>query len=74
MKTSRSTLTRQSKQGPSKKPKPEIRDDNDSRQNKEDGYRNKTSRKGDRKRLQNEGKKRTAKKLKLLKQQVSEAI
>jgi hypothetical protein len=34
MKTSRSTLTRQSKQGNSKKPKPEIRDDMDSRKKK----------------------------------------
>jgi hypothetical protein len=35
MKTSRSTTNKQSKQGISKKPRPEIRDDMDSRQNKE---------------------------------------
>ncbi len=35
MKTSRSTTTKQSKQGLSKKPRPEIRDDMDSRENKE---------------------------------------
>jgi hypothetical protein len=35
MKTSRSTTNKQSKQGSSKKPRPEIRDDMDSRQNKE---------------------------------------
>lgn len=34
MKTSRSTTTKQSKQGPSKKPRPEIRDDMDSRKTK----------------------------------------
>ena len=35
MKTSRSTVTKQSKQGLSKKPRPEIRDDIDSRHVKE---------------------------------------
>ncbi|HEY1040118.1 MAG TPA: hypothetical protein VGF30_11970 [Bacteroidia bacterium] len=35
MKTSRSTTTKQNKQGPSKKPRPEIRDDMDSRHVKE---------------------------------------
>jgi len=34
MKTSRSTVTKQSKQGASKKPRPEIRDDMDSRSGK----------------------------------------
>ena len=34
MKSSRSTLTQQNKQGNSKKPKPEIRDDMDSRSGK----------------------------------------
>ncbi|MCE3259588.1 MAG: hypothetical protein K0S12_1229 [Bacteroidetes bacterium] len=65
MKTSRSTVTKQNKQGNSKKPRPEIRDDTDSRQNKEGGYIKKTSKKGDRKKLQrDDGKKTTAKKLK----------
>ena len=35
MKSSRSTTNKQSKQGPSHIPKPEIRDDLDSRKNKE---------------------------------------
>lgn len=35
MKTARSTTTKQNKQGFSKKPRPEIRDDMDSRENKE---------------------------------------
>ncbi|MCD6066948.1 MAG: hypothetical protein K0S33_1774 [Bacteroidetes bacterium] len=35
MKTSRSTTNKQSKQGMSKKPRPEIRDDMDSRHTKE---------------------------------------
>ena len=35
MKTARSTTTKQNKQGPSKKPRPEIRDDIDSRHVKE---------------------------------------
>jgi hypothetical protein len=39
MKTSRSTTTKQSKQGPSKKPRPEIRDDMDSRKSKEAGFK-----------------------------------
>lgn len=52
MKTSRSTTNKQSKQGISKKPKPEIRDDMDSRENKEKGYTNKTSKKGDTKKVQ----------------------
>jgi len=49
MKTSRSSLTRQSKQGMSHKPRPEIRDDIDSRKNKEAGYKGDLSKKGDRK-------------------------
>lgn len=39
MKTSRSTTNKQSKQGMSKKPRPEIRDDMDSRERKEAGYK-----------------------------------
>lgn len=35
MKTARSTTTKQNKQGFNKKPRPEIRDDMDSRKNKE---------------------------------------
>jgi hypothetical protein len=38
MKSSRSTNNKQSKQGISKKPRPEIRDDLDSRKQKEEGY------------------------------------
>lgn len=49
MKTSRNTVTKQSKQGNSKKPRPEIRDDMDSRQSKEEGYRGDKSKKGDKK-------------------------
>jgi hypothetical protein len=49
MKTSRSTETRQSKQGISRKPRPEIRDDIDSRKRKEAGYTGDKSKKGDRK-------------------------
>jgi hypothetical protein len=51
MKTSRSTLTKQNKQGPSKKPRPEIRDDIDSRKQKEAGYTGDKSKKGDRKKM-----------------------
>ncbi|HKR05504.1 MAG TPA: hypothetical protein VJY62_12790 [Bacteroidia bacterium] len=47
MKTSRSTVSKQSKQGISKKPRPEIRDDMDSRKEKEPGYRGDKSKKGD---------------------------
>ena len=39
MKTSRNTTNKQSKQGASKKPRPEIRDDMDSRERKENGYK-----------------------------------
>ncbi|MFY9308010.1 MAG: hypothetical protein WAQ28_03065 [Bacteroidia bacterium] len=49
MKTSRTTTTKQSKQGLSKKPKPEIRDDMDSRENKEKGFKGPPSRKRERK-------------------------
>lgn len=51
MKTSRNTNTKQSKQGNSKKPRPEIRDDMDSRKHKEEGYKGDKSKKGDRKKL-----------------------
>jgi hypothetical protein len=47
MKPSRSNNTQQNKQGLSKKPKPEIRDDIDSRKNKEQGYKGDKSKKGD---------------------------
>lgn len=49
MKTSRSNNNRQNKQGISKKPRPEIRDDMDSREKKEIGYKGDKSKKGDRK-------------------------
>lgn len=49
MKGSRSTTNMQSKQGHSKKPRPEIRDDMDSRKSKEAGYKGDKSKKGDRK-------------------------
>jgi hypothetical protein len=48
MKTSRNTTNMQNKQGHSKKPRPEIRDDMDSRKQKEEGYRGDKSKKGDR--------------------------
>lgn len=48
MKTSRNTISHQNKQGSSKKPRPEIRDDMDSRQRKEKGYKGDKSKKGDR--------------------------
>jgi hypothetical protein len=48
MKPSRSTNNKQSKQGMSHKPRPEIRDDLDSRKEKERGYRGNKSTKGDR--------------------------
>lgn len=51
MKTSRSTTNKQSKQGISHKPKPEIRDDLDSRKNKGPGYTGDKSKKGDRKKV-----------------------
>ncbi len=39
MKSSRDAMNKQSKQGFTKKPKPEIRDDMDSRENKEGNFR-----------------------------------
>lgn len=48
MKPSRSNTTRQNRQGFSNKPRPEIRDDLDSRSQKEEGYRGDKSKKGDR--------------------------
>lgn len=51
MKTSRNTINKQSKQGISHKPKPEIRDDLDSRKNKGPGYTGDKSKKGDRKKV-----------------------
>ena len=51
MKTSRGNNSGQSKQQLSKKPKPEIRDDIDSRKNKEQGYKGDKSKKGDRKKM-----------------------
>lgn len=49
MKGTRSTDTKQSKQGHTRKPRPEIRDDMDSREQKEIGYKGDKSKKGDRK-------------------------
>ncbi len=49
MKTSRNNSNHQSKQGMSKKPRPEIRDDMDSRERKEIGYKGDKSKKGDKK-------------------------
>lgn len=43
MKYTRSQNTKQSKQGVTHKPKPEIRDDLDSRENKEGNFRNEDS-------------------------------
>ncbi len=57
MKTSRNTTGKQSKKGNSKKPRPEIRDDMDSRQSKEAGYKGDKSKKGDRKKLTTKAKK-----------------
>ena len=49
MKTSKGNGSLQSKQQRnSHKPKPEIRDDKDSRKNREEGYRGTISKKGDR--------------------------
>jgi hypothetical protein len=48
MKSSRTTVTKQSKQGNSHKPVPEIRDNLDSRKEKERGYKGDKSKKGDR--------------------------
>lgn len=40
-------MNRQNKQGVTSKPRPEIRDDLDSRSRKEEGYRGDKSKKGD---------------------------
>jgi hypothetical protein len=48
MKNSRSTTNKQSKQGNSHKPVPEVRDNLDSRKQKESGYSGDKSKKGDR--------------------------
>lgn len=47
MKGSRSTTNMQSKQGHSKKPRPEVRDDLDSRERKEPGYKGDKSKKNE---------------------------
>lgn len=49
MKPSKNTTNKQSKQGMSKKPRPEIRDDMDSRKNREGNYTDDISKKDDRK-------------------------
>ena len=51
MKPSRSTANKQNKQGMSHKPRPEIRDDLDSRKEKERGYRGNKSKKDDRQKV-----------------------
>lgn len=51
MKTSKNTTNKQNKQGNSRKPRPEIRDDTDSRQRKEKGYKGESSKKPLRKKL-----------------------
>lgn len=48
MKASQISLTKQNKQGQVSKPRPDIRDDLDSRSTKEAGYRGDKSKKGDR--------------------------
>jgi hypothetical protein len=53
MKTARTLTNKQNKQGLSKKPRPEIRDDMDSRKNKEAGYKGDISKKGDRRKAGN---------------------
>lgn len=55
MKSSRSTTNKQNKQGNSHKPKPEIRDDMDSRKKKELNYKGDKSKKGDRKKMKKKG-------------------
>lgn len=47
MKTARNSMSGQNKQGVTNKPRPEIRDDLDSRSQKEEGYRGDKSKKGD---------------------------
>ena len=51
MKPARNANNKQNKQGISRKPRPEIRDDIDSRQNKELNYKGDKSKKGDRKKI-----------------------
>ncbi len=51
MKNSRSTNNKQSKQGMSKKPMPEIRDNLDSRKHKESGYTGDKSKRGDKRKM-----------------------
>lgn len=46
MKLSRDSMNKQSKQGFSKKPRPEIRDDMDSRKNKEVNYKDPNNKEG----------------------------
>lgn len=46
MKSSRDAMNRQSKQGVTKKPKPEIRDDMDSRKNKEGNFQDPNNKAG----------------------------
>jgi len=46
MKTSRNTSNKQSKQGITHKPRPDIRDDMDSRKNKEGNFKEKNPQKG----------------------------
>ncbi len=48
MKISRTAVNAQNKQGVTRKPRPEIRDDLDSRSHKEEGYTGDKSKKGDR--------------------------
>lgn len=48
MKNARNLSNKQNKQGMSKKPRPEIRDNMDSRKQKEVGYKGDLSKKGDR--------------------------
>lgn len=55
MKTTRSSTTRQSKQDATTRPRPDIRDDLDSRSHKEDGYRADKSKKGGRSPLKKTG-------------------
>ena len=52
MKTARNSMNAQNKQGVTNKPRPEIRDDLDSRSQKEEGYRGDKSKKGDKAKAQ----------------------
>jgi hypothetical protein len=51
MRTTKNSTDKHNKQGNSKKNRPEIRDDMDSRKEKEPGYRGDKSKKGDRKKI-----------------------